>query len=60
MKGSKTTAFPTKLTWYLPTGPIVGYDGIASIPVTGTAPTSAGYVGTNGNEWIIMGIPPGG
>jgi len=43
------------ITWYLPTGTYAGYDGLGSISATSTALTHPGYVGSNGNEWIIMG-----
>ena len=44
------------VTWYLPSGTNAPYSYRTVVnPVVSTPPTKAGYVGTNGSEWIIMG-----
>ncbi len=43
------------VAWYKPDGTSTGYQQGTPIPVTNTATNTAGYVGTTGIQWIIMG-----
>ncbi len=41
--------------FYLPNGTSSGYETGTAIPKVNAVPTTAGYVGPYGNEWLIMG-----
>jgi len=54
--GFENAYYGSTITWYLPNGTAKPWsDGAFVFPKVNTAPTSAGYVGSNGSEWIIMG-----
>ncbi len=53
-EGFENSANP-HMAWYKPNGTELGYETGTAVPVTNTATNTAGYVGTTGVEWIIMG-----
>jgi len=55
-EGFENSAYPTSIAWYTPSGTVEPYSsGQVSNPALNTPPANAGYVGANGNEWIITG-----
>ena len=54
-EGFENSSSSSHVRWYLPTGAISPYESGQTIPLVTTTPTNAGYVGSHGNEWIIMG-----
>ena len=55
-EGFENSAYPSSIAWYLPTGNFEPYGATTyAVPVTNTVPTTVGYVGSNGNVWLVMG-----
>ncbi len=56
-EGFENTAAPSSFAWYTPTGQIYTPTGGGSYSLSAlnTPPTVAGYTGTTGTEWLIMG-----